>query len=495
MPIAATLLEEALEELLATGRLATIKRWLGLAPTSGGERAVLFLAEAEVALREGRDAEAQVLAEQAAKLSLASELAARSHLVAARAAHMRSNDLGTRLNAERATALTRLPQVRMDARWVEWLNAYETENGRARELWELLCADSDGAPEQTLRLRTAQASIALEVDGDIRESLRCLEATIGLLPHVSNPLPRTSFLHFLSTANAYMCEYERSLEFANRHFEEARSSGLEFATGHALLIRASALIGLRRLGAAKRTLKEVESRSDQASAHVLIGARIRAARLRAAVGDLDRAEILLRSPVPDDLEKASRGELIASRALYLSAMGDLSAARVAAREALATSSFAGTRMISELASAVVSLQESPESPATKLSQETVARAIEVGQLDALVLACRVFPKLARSATFSGALTSELTKILASSNDVDIGRAAGLAMPRELRRTEVLSRREREVYEHLVQGRSNREIAKTLFLSESTIKIHVRHIYEKLKVHTRAEAAAALREDD
>jgi DNA-binding NarL/FixJ family response regulator len=64
------------------------------------------------------------------------------------------------------------------------------------------------------------------------------------------------------------------------------------------------------------------------------------------------------------------------------------------------------------------------------------------------------------------------------------------MPRELRRGEPLSPREREICELLVQGRTNREIAQTLFISESTTKVHLRHIFEKLAVHTRAEAAAA-----
>jgi DNA-binding NarL/FixJ family response regulator len=41
---------------------------------------------------------------------------------------------------------------------------------------------------------------------------------------------------------------------------------------------------------------------------------------------------------------------------------------------------------------------------------------------------------------------------------------------------------------MVLGRSNRDIARTLFISESTTKVHVRHIYEKLGVHTRAELA-------
>jgi DNA-binding NarL/FixJ family response regulator len=70
------------------------------------------------------------------------------------------------------------------------------------------------------------------------------------------------------------------------------------------------------------------------------------------------------------------------------------------------------------------------------------------------------------------------------------------MPRELQRSEGLSAREREVYEHLVQGRTNREIASALFISESTTKVHVRHIFEKLGVHSRAEAARlASRIDD
>jgi ATP/maltotriose-dependent transcriptional regulator MalT len=38
------------------------------------------------------------------------------------------------------------------------------------------------------------------------------------------------------------------------------------------------------------------------------------------------------------------------------------------------------------------------------------------------------------------------------------------------------------------GRSNKDIGRTLFISESTTKVHVRHIYEKLGVHTRAELA-------
>ncbi len=85
------------------------------------------------------------------------------------------------------------------------------------------------------------------------------------------------------------------------------------------------------------------------------------------------------------------------------------------------------------------------------------------------------------------------ELLVRSRDFDLARAIGLRLPRELRPRGRLSAREQDVYDLLVQGRTNHEIAKTLFISESTTKVHVRHIFEKLGVHTRAEAAASLPE--
>ena len=136
--LATALLYEALDELLASGRIATIKRWLLLAPRGGRESAVLLLAEAEVAVREGLDAHAQTMGERAAQLSGASELAARAHLVAARAAHMLCDDVGTRTNAQRAAALTRVKHTRVEAQWVEFSCALETEDEHAREILSVL---------------------------------------------------------------------------------------------------------------------------------------------------------------------------------------------------------------------------------------------------------------------------------------------------------------------------------------------------------------------
>ncbi|MEU0569496.1 response regulator transcription factor [Nonomuraea sp. NPDC005983] len=58
------------------------------------------------------------------------------------------------------------------------------------------------------------------------------------------------------------------------------------------------------------------------------------------------------------------------------------------------------------------------------------------------------------------------------------------------RTAVLSPRELEVLSLVAAGHSNREISKRMFLSETTVKTHLVHIYAKLGVDSRTAAVAA-----
>jgi DNA-binding CsgD family transcriptional regulator len=56
---------------------------------------------------------------------------------------------------------------------------------------------------------------------------------------------------------------------------------------------------------------------------------------------------------------------------------------------------------------------------------------------------------------------------------------------------ILTEREAEIAELLIEGRSNRAIAERLFISPETVKMHVAHILRKLDVNNRVEAAARL----
>jgi ATP/maltotriose-dependent transcriptional regulator MalT len=53
--------------------------------------------------------------------------------------------------------------------------------------------------------------------------------------------------------------------------------------------------------------------------------------------------------------------------------------------------------------------------------------------------------------------------------------------------EPLSKRELDVLRLLASGRSTREIARALVLAESTVKMHLKHLYDKLAVHNRVQA--------
>ena len=52
----------------------------------------------------------------------------------------------------------------------------------------------------------------------------------------------------------------------------------------------------------------------------------------------------------------------------------------------------------------------------------------------------------------------------------------------------LSDREREVLEHVMHGLGNKAIADRMGVTVAAVKWHLQHIYEKLHVHSRTEAA-------
>ncbi len=61
--------------------------------------------------------------------------------------------------------------------------------------------------------------------------------------------------------------------------------------------------------------------------------------------------------------------------------------------------------------------------------------------------------------------------------------------------DVLSSRQWEILELLAEGLTNAQIAQRLYLTESTIKQHLRHAYKQLGVKNRTEAAKLFRKEE
>ena len=90
--------------------------------------------------------------------------------------------------------------------------------------------------------------------------------------------------------------------------------------------------------------------------------------------------------------------------------------------------------------------------------------------------------------------SRITPSMASKLLVEFNAMATRARQRPQLPGPVLTAREMEVLRLVARGMSNREIADELYISENTVKNHVRNILEKLHLHNRMEAVVyAMRE--
>lgn len=77
------------------------------------------------------------------------------------------------------------------------------------------------------------------------------------------------------------------------------------------------------------------------------------------------------------------------------------------------------------------------------------------------------------------LAPEVTRQVLQAVNLDASRALGSG----------LSSREMEVLQRLAQGKTTAQISSDLFISDNTVKTHVRHILEKLEASNRAEAVS------
>jgi DNA-binding CsgD family transcriptional regulator len=129
----------------------------------------------------------------------------------------------------------------------------------------------------------------------------------------------------------------------------------------------------------------------------------------------------------------------------------------------------------------------------KLSQEDAVTALmelveSTGNADSLVSAFLARPEFMRTA-LQGPARSVIPRIVARSRNPRLLREIPAdARVAAMAQRSPLTPREREVHALVVGGLTNREIAKALFVSEPTVKVHVRNIYDKLGVRSRVALA-------
>ena len=326
----ATTMSAAMENLLGSGRVTTVRQWVDLARNEQIDHPVVLLAEAEIALREGRNAHAQTLALRAASSLETEDAAAHAYLTAARAAHLHDDLVAAAKNAERAESATQDPRVRQEALWLAFISAHEAGSHEASGYLQTLTRLKGSDSELALRVACAKVLQAHEY-GRTEEAVAICERTEALLPHIRNPLHVTGFLNVFAHVTFSAARYEQSLSIVDRLVTEAESAGLDFPLDYALVTRAGALVGTRQLLAARRVLSDLQ-KHQPLGAHLLCSTILGTAKLHIAVGDLERAAAVLDVEPPKATNAPTVAEFFGYRGLVAASRGCSTKLRLRSRK-------------------------------------------------------------------------------------------------------------------------------------------------------------------
>jgi ATP/maltotriose-dependent transcriptional regulator MalT len=434
--------------------------------------------DAEVALRDGN-------------LDLAADLATR-----ARAALSPDHPLRSRASAVlgHSNLLTAsLPEAESafaDARATATDGRDETDAMHGLALAEIVGEHSDARETVQELLRRRQESPTLLVRATTVEIARRrfnegladplpVDEARHALANVEDPRVRTSFTYLVAYTLAQKAEYQRADDWVLMLMADVEEFDLEFARPHAAWT-------VRKFGEAERLLQSLEDAIG--AGHMTangVNARALRARLLLQTGEPQRAVEITSDPVLDRVYPSWLGEYLATRALALACLGEDALALAAAAEAKGLSRVVEVRMLAATATAILSARAGDiDSASTLLSDAT-----SLGAWDPVVCGLRASRPLAEALAAHEPSRNRLEWLYAASNDLGLARRAGFRTRSTRSPDQLLSPREREVLGLIARGLRNREIAEVLYISQSTAKVHVRHVLEKLGVRTRAEAVA------
>jgi DNA-binding CsgD family transcriptional regulator len=255
-------------------------------------------------------------------------------------------------------------------------------------------------------------------------------------------------------------------------------------------LQAGAEIGLRRFSRASSLIDALVPASRRPSDYLDLKVQTMRCKLYLVQNKPHEVEIVAPRHVADVACRGQYGEYIAALAIVLASTDRFEKAIEFATYAERTSSALEGVMLARWARAITSIR--CYGPAGEAAVATAFdRCRASGEFDSAVLAYRAEPDILRILSRNEEFRPILDRLLTAGRDQALARMVGLSVERDkfaADGSDLLSKREREVYALLATGKPNREIARVLFISEATVKVHVRNILRKLKSHTRTEAA-------
>jgi DNA-binding NarL/FixJ family response regulator len=316
-----------------------------------------------------------------------------------------------------------------------------------------------------------------------------LEHASYALRSVEDPRIRTSFLNQHAYNLILWGRYDEAHEVAQKFREVVEEFHLEWAQPHAEWALSASALGRRQFGVADSWLRKVERAGERLQyGQLVLNASCVRARLLLALQRPHEAHRALAIDEALPANRAMRGEFYATRALVLSVLGDTAQAAALARSACETTRSVEAHAYALCAQAICSQREgADERGITKCIE--AADALEVW--DPFVTAVRGWPPLLEA--LAGHSSPSVVRALRQSHDYDLARRAGIDLGRKphVDAASLLTPREGEVLALVRQGLTNASIARALFISEATVKVHVRHILEKTGARSRTEAATAV----
>jgi LuxR family transcriptional regulator, maltose regulon positive regulatory protein len=482
-----TLFAEGSPKLLEKGRVVTLKAWIDSARKLGVRVPEVDLAQADVAFREGSYTEAESLALSVAdSVSRPSVIVSRAYYRAAQSAQLNDDAERALQLHRRAAEMACTDRDYRDAVWGQFITNTELDRQGAAEAALDEFERGTGTPQDLLRVDQARLSMAIRWGG-VEEALSRARQRQYLLDRVSDPLLKTAYFQMLGTALFLQAQYEGCLDVGKTELEEAKRFGLDFVVPHAYCITAGAQIGLRRFADARRSLDRAYAKATELEdVHSQMNVLVLKAKMLLIRGEATKAVRLL----DVDWERSSTigmvGEFLAMRALSSACAGDRESAESHHRASAATSNQVESLIPRAWAMAIIE-QNGMERHAR--ITETYDLAIQHGHLDSIVTVYRCVPSILETLSANPRARRRLPSMMSHARDHHLARRHGIELtdqpPSAIRN---LTPRETEVLALLQEGQSNAEIARALWITEATAKVHVRHILEKLGVKRRTQAA-------